>query len=732
MTNPQSTPDPVPWILRRDVEIFPADEALGGWTLKDPVRLAYFRVDTAELEFLRQLDGRRTAAGIVSQLQEQFPTLTFSTVNLAQFLMTAVRAGLLIPAAPGYASQLVAQTRQNRERARFLKLFSLLSHRFRGVDPHRFLQWLDQKVGWLYHSRVLQTACLFILFTTVLVLSRWSQLTVELPAMHELLTLQTMLMLAGIVMVIKVLHEVGHGLTCCHYGGECHEMGCILVGFLPLLYCDVSDSWRDQHRIRRMQVAAAGIAVELLVAAVFGILWMTSVPGFLHSLFLNVMLVCSLNTVLVNGNPLLRYDGYYVLSDALQFPNLGPQSRAAAGGLLDRLILGLPRTDLSRWTGLRRFGVPAFGFASSAYRLVILVSILLLVHTALRSYGLESLAWVLAASTAGGLVLATVQSVRRRWHVIRSSGARRRRAATGLMVTLTVGTAGLCWPWPYAIHVPFTLTPGVNTPIYVAAPGSVEQAVTYGSQLKPDQQLAHLHNPQLAARVARLEGELTLRQARLQHLTSSRSQLPNSAAALPAAQQAVHHTAARLRTATQHTTRLDLHNPHAGQLYPPRPVRSVGPSLHAQHFWQGLPLAEENQTAWLEEQTLLGWVGSVPNFRAHAYVPQQSVEFIRDGSHVRLTFHSRPGSPWQGTVSRITGQPAVTVPPELASTGKLAVNLRDETLAGSHFVVHIQLQPQHTPSPPLYSTGWARIECPPRSVAARLWRVLTHTFAFQL
>ncbi len=140
--------------------------------------------------------------------------------------------------------------------------------------------------------------------------------------------------------VVKVLHELGHALTCKHFGGDCHEIGVLLLFFTPCLYCNVSDAWLFPGKWPRIAVSAAGIAVEVFLAAIATFLWWFSIPGVFNTLCLNIMIVCSLNTLLINGNPLLRYDGYYVLADLLDVPNLGQQSRWLLGRLLAGFFLG--------------------------------------------------------------------------------------------------------------------------------------------------------------------------------------------------------------------------------------------------------------------------------------------------------------------------------------------------------------------------------------------------------
>ena len=134
----------------------------------------------------------------------------------------------------------------------------------------------------------------------------------------------------------KVLHEFGHGLSCKHFGGECHEMGVMILVLTPCLYCNVSDSWMLPNKWHRAAIGAAGMYVEVVLASICTFIWWFTEPGLFNYLCLNVMFICSVSTVMFNANPLLRYDGYYILADILEIPNLrqkathDPQPQAGA------------------------------------------------------------------------------------------------------------------------------------------------------------------------------------------------------------------------------------------------------------------------------------------------------------------------------------------------------------------------------------------------------------------
>ncbi len=147
-------------------------------------------------------------------------------------------------------------------------------------------------------------------------------------------------------MVTKVIHEFGHGLTCKHFGGECHEMGVMLLVLTPCLYCNVSDSWMLPNKWHRAVIGAAGMYVELVIASICTFVWWFSEPGLLNQLCLSTMFVCSVSTVMFNANPLLRYDGYYILSrPAWRFPTCGRRPATILSRKLGAWCLGLEEPD---------------------------------------------------------------------------------------------------------------------------------------------------------------------------------------------------------------------------------------------------------------------------------------------------------------------------------------------------------------------------------------------------
>jgi putative peptide zinc metalloprotease protein len=723
----------LPWRLRSDLLIQAADVSHAAtWTIKDPMRLTYFYAEAEEMAFLKMLNGQTSLNRILDQLRQQFPETEFSAENLRQFLLSAVNGGLLRACVPGHSLRLNLIRKRQLAQAPLRRMLSLLTYRFRGIDPTRILNLLDQTFGWIYHKYMMIAGLLICGLACLMVFARRGQLESELPGIAALFTATNLPILALSLLFIKVLHEFGHGLTCRHYGGECHELGVLVVGFMPLLYCDVSDSWLQQDRRKRMLVSAAGIGTELFLAAISALLWAITRHGFLHTFFLNVMMVSSLNTILINGNPLLKYDGYYVVSDWLGIPNLASESRAAAIVVLDRLILGFSGMSLTRRSFGTQWAMAAFGYASMVYRILVVTTLMWFMYGILKAWHLQSLIGVLLASVVAGFAMSAVRGGQERLRTVNSNPGLRVRAISGVCVTISLLLIALFVPFPYSIAVPFTLTPGVSAPVYALEDGEIDARVSEGDVVKTGDVIAVLNNATLESAVTQAQGELMVATARATGLATQRSASSQAASRLPAAEKSVRSRELRLGKLLQKQQNLTVLSPGPGIVFAPR--NKPRPRTHAREGmgWFGQPLNPELSSVWIHRQTLLCWVGTDRDLRALCLLPQEDIELIEDGAEVTLTFISLPAVHVTGSVTQRNAIPETVIDRELLANQM--VSAQPDTLRPQEtmFGVAASLQLDSTATmPPLYSSGFAEIRCVPVSLASRAWRFICHTFTFR-
>jgi putative peptide zinc metalloprotease protein len=177
--------------------------------------------------------------------------------------------------------------------------------------------------------------------------------------------------------VVKVIHEFGHGLSCKAFGGECHEMGVLLMCLSPALYCNVTDAWTLADKWKRIIISFAGIYVELIIAAgATFVWWYTPAYPIANNIALCVMVLCSVSTVVFNANPLMRFDGYYMLADWLEIPNLREKSNRFLNNLFLEKCLGVEVPPEPYMAPSRKLLFVAYAIGSWVYRWVVMFSIL--------------------------------------------------------------------------------------------------------------------------------------------------------------------------------------------------------------------------------------------------------------------------------------------------------------------------------------------------------------------
>ena len=197
----------------------------------------------------------------------------------------------------------------------------------------------------------------------------------------RVLSPRNLFLLALLYPLIKLLHELGHALSTKVWGGEVHEMGVMLLVLMPIPYVDASAASAFRSRRRRVLVGAGGIVVELFLAALAMFAWLNMEPGILRAAAYNIMLIGGVSTVLFNGNPLLRYDGYYILADLIEIPNLGQRSTRYLGYLLQRYLLGIATVESPVTAPGEKGWFLAYGPVAFCYRIAVLVGLVLLVSS---------------------------------------------------------------------------------------------------------------------------------------------------------------------------------------------------------------------------------------------------------------------------------------------------------------------------------------------------------------
>ena len=349
------------------------------YLLRNQLDRQQIRVNERTQQVLSRLDGQRTLAQAVeSQLSGDADATTRQ--GLLGILLQLHAAEMLTSDLPQDMQALVAQQRRRRRQRVRSRWFRLLSPRLPLFDPDRFLSRTLFRVSWLLHPAMLCIWLLFVLAAGLAALMHWDALA--LYGAQRIDDPRSWLLLVCLYPLIKGLHELGHGYTAKAGGAAVNEMGVTFLVFVPVPFVDASEATVLPSKYRRMLVGAAGIIVELLLATLALFIWLSLGDGLARDVAFAVMLIGGVSTLLFNGNPLLRFDGYFVLTDAIEIPNLATRSARYYGYLFKRYLLGLTLTKAPATAPGERRWFLVYGAASTLYRLVISIGIaLFLVNT---------------------------------------------------------------------------------------------------------------------------------------------------------------------------------------------------------------------------------------------------------------------------------------------------------------------------------------------------------------
>lgn len=702
------------------------------WGIKDPVSLAYFRLRDEEYAVLEMLDGEASSREIIERFNRRFAPRRLGPEQLQAFLARLHADGLVVADAPGQGAQLLARDQKQRRRRLASSLSNPLAIRFPGVDPTPFLARLEPATRWIFSPLAICVALALMLAALAMVATHFAELQTRLPGLQSFFTPRSALLMVLAISATKVLHELGHALACRRYGGECHEMGVMLLVFAPCLYCNVSDTWMFPNRFRRIAVAAAGMSVEGLLAALATFVWWSSEPGIVNSLALDVMIVCSVSTLLFNGNPLLRYDGYYILSDLVDIPNLAEKSTEVFRAFAARVCLGVPSRRDRETSPSQRLFLLGYAVASTVYRWALAVILLWFCYRALKPFGLERLAELLAFGTFAGMVVPPLtRAVRFARTPAANARVRRGRLALTIVALVAVVVALAALPLPLRVRAPIVIEPLDAQRVYVSEPGVLKSTIRAGEIVSANDTLATLASDTVEFEIAKLRGERDEQRLHLQNLERRRGQDRTAAAQIPSAKEALAALEDRLRTRTDDRDRLTLRAPIAGAVLPPQ-WKTIDPRGDKLGDWEGTPLVDRNLGSLLETGTLFCLIGDPRRVEAVAIVDQADVERIRVGQRAEIKLDESAGETVWSTVTDVAEIDLAVAPRQLVYGGELPVK-KDESGAPRPLVesYQVKLKLDETERPPLLGArGRVRIFAAPESVLDRASRWLRGTFHF--
>ncbi|HJN11957.1 MAG TPA: hemolysin D [Pirellulaceae bacterium] len=612
------------------------------WVVKEPVGLNYYRFHEEEYAILCMLDGNSSLEQIKEQFEEEFTPQKITFSDLQQFVGMLHRSGLVVSEAAGQGRQLKRRRDEKKRKELMGKFTNIFAIRFRGFDPERILNWLHPFFGWLFHP-------LTVMFFTMLGLSALSLLLVQfdvfrtrLPTFHEFFGPHNWIYLGVTMGTVKVLHEFGHGLSCKYYGGECHEIGIMLLVFTPCLYCNVSDSWMLPSKWKRAFIGAAGMYVELILATFATFIWWFSEPGLLNHLALSMMFICSVSTVMFNANPLLRFDGYYITMDLAEIPNLRQKSTEVLKRFMVKTCLGIEQPPSPFLPQRRQVFFAMFTIASVMYRWVVVFSIMYFLTKVLEPYGLRIIGELVAVAGLFGLVVQPLIRLTKFFYMPgRMHKVKRHRvvATAAVVVALLVGV--LLIPLPFHVACTFEVSPRGAEQVYPGVSGLFNGALVKPGDavIKDETVLARLENIDLLLAVEQLRGERERLDAQLVNVTRQSFLNPAISSQTETLEKMIDTVERQLAEKEKEASLLEIIAPVSGVVFPPpvRPFRDSGDGRLPS--WSGSLFDKKNRGASLQERDQLCQIGDASAFEAVLVVDQGDVNLV-------LEYHGKNNRQW--------------------------------------------------------------------------------------
>jgi putative peptide zinc metalloprotease protein len=640
------------------------------------------------------------------------------------------REGLVVSQAIGQGAELIKRRRKLASQAWLETASNLLALRFRGIDPQRCLDWLAPFGRRIFSWWFFVASLLLIASAVGLLVLHLDTLHQRLPEFRAFFGRHNLIWLAAAVAIAKVLHELGHALACRRFGGECHEIGLMLLVFTPCLYCDVSDAWLMSNKWRRIAIGAAGMWVEMVLASIATVVWWWTGPGILNGLCLDIMFVCSVSTVLFNGNPLLRYDGYYILSDFVEVPNLQEQATLVVRRWFARWAFGidLPPDRLAISGG--QAWLALYAIVSTVYRLCVVVAILWFLQRVLKPYGLDVVASLLGVLAVGGmLVTPLIRSARWVRDQQRSEPLNWGRflIRTGLVVAAIGVIAAI--PLPRRINTAALVEPSGAARVYVTVPGTLLEAAQAGQTVRAGEPVARLENLELDMELTKLEGDRDRQALHIKNLRGQQGSDPAAAAQIPTAEEALADLETRLTERRRDRGRLTLPAPRDGTVVPPHRQSRPTPTGELA-TWTETPLDPRNRGAYLESGTIVCLVGDPRRLEATLLIDQSDIDLVRVGQNVQIRFDELPGRSLDGTIASIGELDLKVAPAELVVAGDLPSRI-DESgnprPMSATYQARVELSPSDDFTLRSGAIGRAKITVESASLARRLIRDLSQT-----
>ena len=647
------------------------------WVVKDPLAMKYFRLMAPEHLVLSTMRQPCSYLDLKNRLDRAFPESITKLESLQQLVVSLHRSGLLKSESSGQAKPLRKRRNKELKQKAMQLLSSIISLRLPGFDPDRLLGFLYGRLSWMFSTWFTVVVWATVIAAGSLVLGNLDEFYAKLPDFQSFFAFDNVLFMGAILILTKTVHEFGHGLMCRHYGGECHEIGFMIMVMTPAMYCNTSDSWVLPNRWHRMAIGAAGMYVELMLAAICTFIWWFTIPGWLHYLALNIMFLSSVSTLLFNANPLLRYDGYYILSDFLEIPNLAQKSKLALTSTLRVWCLGMKPVNSRLLPQRNIVAFATYSVASFVYRWMIMLFIFWFVMEIFEPWGLAALGYLMVTfSVFGMVVIPLYKMVKFFLYPGRLREVKRFNLVFTLACVLTLAALVCLVPFEQYVMGECRIRPRGAQMVYVQEPGTlVNLKVAAGDRVEEGQVLAVLENREFDLELAALHGEAAKLRLDLTGYELNRNLHLDSERLITETRTALQSVDEQISLKELQVAPLTLKANRDGIVVaPPNQVRQPSSGRDLQS-WSGSPLSQENIGAFLAPNTVVCIVADPTDFEAIVVLDQMDIKLLRPKQPVKYCVEQFRDTMLSGEVSYVSQDELSLVPRELSQSngGPIAV-----------------------------------------------------------
>ena len=536
------------------------------WSLQDPVRNRFFRIDWPTFLILSHWhlgNPRAICEAAMSDAPVELDTGDVDTV--AKFL---AQSELLQCVEAGATRRLLLTMRATRESWWKWLLHHYLFFRLPLLRPDAWLTRLSPHVAFFYSSAFLKLTLLALAIGLVQTARQWPQFQTTFV---DSLSWSGLTAYAGVLVLIKMLHELGHAFTAKRFGCRVPTMGVAFLVMWPVAYTDVNETWKLHDRKQRLAVGAAGVATELAIAAWATLAWAFLPDGTLRGAAFMLAAITWISTVVVNASPFMRFDGYFLLSDWLDVPNLHERAFALARWRMREWLFALGEEPPEHFSAGRARFLSAFAFVTWAYRLGLFLGIAVLVY----QHTFKALGVALFAVEIGWFIAIPIHRELREWMKRRSQILASRRTRITAVIAVTV-IALLFVPLDMRVSTQGILRPVRSLEICAPAASVVRSPpASPGASVTAGTAIAKLASPDIdyrsnLAHTNRARNEAELRAAMLDgHLTPQ----------LPILREQLTAVDAEISGIEEETSRLEPLAPFAGRVADPLPDLHAGDTV---------------------------------------------------------------------------------------------------------------------------------------------------------